>query len=107
MKIADIEYGLGVERNFVIDPCSKKVIAHYNHTKNGLPNDLIRTINQDSEGKMWIGTFGEGLAVYTPDMKEVARFNSRSGFCSNSINYIFKDSNEQCGLPQVRVSPFP
>ena len=80
---------------FVIDPCSKKVIAHYNHTKNGLPNDLIRTINQDSEGKMWIGTFGEGLAVYTPDMKEVARFNSRSGFCSNSINYIFKDSNEQ------------
>lgn len=77
---------------FVLDPEKQRVIRHYGRINNLLPEDLVRSIGQDHKGRMWIGTFGGGLAVYTPDMQTLAYFNEYNGFCSNTINYIFTDS---------------
>ncbi|MDL2208476.1 response regulator [Parabacteroides sp. OttesenSCG-928-O15] len=80
---------------FVCDLKTQKVVAHYNQENNHLPENLVRSINQDNQGNMWIGTFGLGLALFTPEMEKIAGFSEYEGFCSNMINYIFKDSRGQ------------
>ncbi|NDV59508.1 hybrid sensor histidine kinase/response regulator transcription factor [Bacteroides sp. 519] len=77
---------------FVVDIKTQQVIAHYNNEKDNLPEDLVRSINKDNNEQIWIGTFGQGLGIYTADMKPVATLNEHNGFCSNTINYIYKDS---------------
>lgn len=78
---------------FVIDVKTKKLLAHYNQQADSLPENHVRSINQDNQGRIWIGTFGQGLAVFTPDMKRIAKFSEQEGFCSNTVNYIFKDTH--------------
>ena len=53
---------------------------------------------QDSEGRFWIGTFGGGVGIYTPDMQLVRKFNQYEGFCSNTINQIYRSSKGQMWL---------
>jgi len=52
-------------------------------------------MGQDKKGRMWIGTFGRGLAVFTPEMEPLQYFHEQNGFSSNSINYIFVDSHDR------------
>lgn len=78
---------------FVLEPDTKKVLNHYTGSKDRLPEDIIRSINQDDKGRMWIGTFGQGLGVYTSEMEHLAFFNNHNGLLSNTIDYIFKDSH--------------
>jgi signal transduction histidine kinase/DNA-binding response OmpR family regulator len=60
-----------------------------------LPENQVRAINQDKQGRMWVGTFGLGLAVYTKDMQLLADFSEYNGFCSNTVNHIFRDLQGQ------------
>ena len=77
---------------YVIDADNQKTIHHYNSSANNLPEDFVRSINQDQKGYIWIGTFGQGMGIYSPAMEEIVRFNEQNGFCSNMINHIFRDS---------------
>jgi len=81
------QYGI-----FVLDEATKKMLFHYNKENCQLPEEQIRAINQDNQKRMWVGTFGDGLAVYTKDMRLLANFNENNGFCSNTVNHIFRDS---------------
>ncbi len=83
---------------YLLDAKDRTVIAHYNSENNGLPEDLVRSISQDHLGRVWIGTFGRGVAVFTPDMQVIAYFNEQNGFHSNTINYIFADSRQRVWL---------
>ena len=87
---------------FVVDLASKKVIHHYDTSNSQLLENFVRSIAQDSEGRFWIGTFGGGVGIYTPDMQLVRKFNQYEGFCSNTINQIYRSSKGQIGLPPVR-----
>ncbi|MDL2222424.1 hybrid sensor histidine kinase/response regulator, partial [Parabacteroides sp. OttesenSCG-928-N08] len=80
---------------FLLDVKTQKILAHYNQERDGIPENLVRSINQDDQGRMWIGTFGQGLALFSPDMEKIATFSEKEGFCSNTINYIYKDSRGQ------------
>lgn len=80
---------------FVLDSETKKEVAYYHTGKGELQENLIHAIGCDERGQMWIGTFGQGLAVYTRDMRLLADFKVDKGFCSNTVNYIFKDSHGQ------------
>lgn len=80
---------------YLLNMKEKRQIAHYTFNDNGLPEDLVRSIIQDKQGRMWIGTFGRGLAVFTPDMKPLAYFNEENGFISNTINHLFVDSQDR------------
>lgn len=77
---------------WVLDAGTKQTIARYNTSNCQLPEDQVRSIEQDRLGRMWIGTFGLGLAVFTPDMQLLDNFNEYTNFCSNTINHIFMDS---------------
>lgn len=75
---------------YLIDPRDGAILRKYDGSI--LPEEFVRSIGQDTRGNVWIGTFGRGMAVYTPDMKEIARYDEPGGFCSNMINHIYRDS---------------
>ena len=77
---------------YVIASESKKIKQHYTTANINLPEDQVRAIVQDSKKRIWIGTYGNGLAVFSPDMQLLAEFNRSKGFCSNTINNIYNDS---------------
>lgn len=57
--------------------------------------NLVRSIAQDDKGRFWIGTFGGGIGVYTPQMQLIKKFNQYEGFCSNTINSIYLSKSKQ------------
>jgi len=67
------------------------ITRHYDK----LHGNLVRCISQDSKGRFWIGTFGDGLGVYTPELKLMKWFVQRDGFPSNTINQIIRDNEGQ------------
>jgi signal transduction histidine kinase/ligand-binding sensor domain-containing protein len=44
--------------------------------KNGEDYDNITFITEDKTGKIWIGTYAQGIVVYDPDTKTIKRFTS-------------------------------
>ncbi|MDR0394287.1 MAG: response regulator [Tannerella sp.] len=80
---------------FVLDPQSKQVKQRYRAEDGRLPEDFVRSIAQDDKNRMWIGTFGNGLTVYTSGMEPAYDFSEYNGFCSNAVNHIYKDSQGQ------------
>ncbi len=80
---------------YVLPLSNPSAIKHYDTNNSQLHEDLIRSIGADAQGRIWIGTFGGGVAVYTPDMERVELFEGYKGFCSNTINQIFRDSHDR------------
>ncbi len=70
-------------------------VKHYHTGNSSLPDNLVRSIGMDAKGQLWIGTFGGGVAVFSPDMKLLERFAAYNGFSSNTINQIFQDSRHR------------
>ena len=79
----------------VLNPLTMKIIQHYNTNNSELHSDFIRSIAQDEKGRFWIGTFGDGLGIYTPDLQKIKTFTQRDGFCSNTINQIIQDKQKR------------
>lgn len=67
----------------------------YSPGNSGLPNNLVRAISKDNKGRMWIGFFGEGLAILDKEMNIVRTFKTDRGFPSNTVDCIYKDRKGQ------------
>lgn len=80
---------------FVLDPNTMKVIHHYHTSNSELRGNFIRSISQDEKGRFWIGTFGDGMSIYTPDFRRIKTFVQREGFCSNTVNQIYRDNRNR------------
>jgi signal transduction histidine kinase/ligand-binding sensor domain-containing protein/DNA-binding response OmpR family regulator len=50
-----------------------------------------RTLVEDSQGYMWVGTYGQGLYVFNQNRKLVRKFVKGQGINSNTINHLFRD----------------
>lgn len=68
---------------------SKTIIKHID-----IPENLVREVTADAQGRIWVGTFGSGLFLYSSDMKLIETFNTSTGFTSNTINHIYEDSKK-------------
>lgn len=79
----------------VLSPLTMEIIRHYNTENSELQSDFIRSIAQDEKGRFWIGTFGDGLGIYTPDLQKIKTFTQRDGFCSNTVNQIIQDKQKR------------
>jgi len=56
-------------------------------------NGYIRALEEDRQGRMWIGSLGTGIAVYNPQKKNFEVMNQFSGALpSNKINTFLEDS---------------
>lgn len=68
---------------------------------------IIRHLYQDKEGKVWIGTLGEGLLMFDPISEKLTRFSPKV-LCHN-IRSLLEDGNTlwvggDCGLFKLNLS---
>ena len=70
------------------------VKAFFSENSN-LPDNVILSVSQDVKGNLWIGSFGQGISIFTPDFKLIRNINIYNGFCSNAIHYLFRDSKDR------------
>lgn len=90
------------------EKCSKLSPVSQNFF-NLTPNGIVT----DNQGKLWIGSYGLGVYVFDRNKKLRHHLESDSGFISNAIIQIFKDSKGgiwiagQDGLAYVKDSSRP
>ncbi len=66
----------------------------------GLPQSQVNVIIEDSNGYLWIGTQGGGLARF--DGREFKVYTTRDGLLSNIINYLKLDSQQNLWIVHPR-----
>ena len=57
-----------------------------------LSDEVIQTVARDNEGNLWIGTFGKGIEILSPDLTVSHHLSDEEGFPSNAVNDLYKDS---------------
>ncbi|MFC4211228.1 two-component regulator propeller domain-containing protein [Pedobacter lithocola] len=57
-------------------------------------NMAVRTINQDSQQRLWIGTEDGGLLQFNPSTKSIKKYTEQDGLPSSSILNILIDSKD-------------
>jgi signal transduction histidine kinase/ligand-binding sensor domain-containing protein/DNA-binding response OmpR family regulator len=57
-----------------------------------LKDRSIYGILHDTQGKLWIGTYGRGVFVFDKKEKLITNLWTENGFCSNSVSHLFLDS---------------
>lgn len=70
----------------------------FSRNNSTLPNDLVRTLSRDNQGRIWVGFFGEGIAILNPDLQLIRQYRIDNGLPSNTINHIYKDSKGKMWL---------
>jgi Signal transduction histidine kinase len=68
------------------------VIHKEDYINNQLGEKSNYGILRDRQGKLWIGSFGEGISVFNKNNKLITRLKKGNGFCSNIINQLYMDS---------------
>lgn len=61
-------------------------------TRDGLPGDLVVSLCEDSEERLWIGT-DKGLAYYKED--KIISFSERNGLSNTIISSLYEDSQKR------------
>lgn len=89
---------------YQIEKDSKKIRRHFD-----IPNNLVRSLLKDRKGKIWVGTFGGGLFLYSSGMKLIRKFDTFAGFPSNTVNQISEDTRRNIWIATgdglVRFAP--
>lgn len=78
---------------FIYDPLTKavdKVLVN----KPMLGDYAPRALVEDREGRIWVGTYGQGLYVFGKDRKVLHRFSTGNGLMSNTVNHLFRDRHD-------------
>lgn len=61
-----------------------KQVTHY-HTSNGLPNNVIYGVLEDSYGRLWMSS-NRGLSCFNPSTRKFRNFTETDGLQSNQFN---------------------
>lgn len=59
-------------------------------------SNVIKTIREDKKGRLWVGTFQNGVYVYDPAVSKIilhVREDSEYALSNNQIQSLFEDSN--------------
>jgi signal transduction histidine kinase/DNA-binding response OmpR family regulator len=78
------EYGVYTYRN--------GKIRKEEHINSQLQGRSVYGILRDRQGKLWIGTYSEGVAIFDADNKRIDRLHTKAGFFSNDVNSLYRDS---------------
>ncbi len=92
-------------------------IIHYT-TLDGLPNNSIKSITEDNDGNLWIGT-NTGISLFNPEKNKFTNFNEAYGISGGSFNsssaykndngmiFLGSTSGLNCFLPgRIKLSTF-
>jgi signal transduction histidine kinase/ligand-binding sensor domain-containing protein/DNA-binding response OmpR family regulator len=59
--------------------------------EDGLSDNLIWSLARDSEGRLWVGTYGRGVVVLGPGMDSLVRFSTFNYLDSDLVNALLCD----------------
>lgn len=76
------------------NPISGKV-EELNINSISLQDGLIRCISEDVNGNIWIGNWLNGISIITKEFDLIKSFTPWSGFISNNMSFIYKDSSDR------------
>jgi len=65
----------------------------HNEIERFLQGRIITSIFEDSEDRLWVGTWGDGLHLLDPSTGQTVNYNSNDGLPSNKVASILKDDN--------------
>lgn len=100
---------IGTSGQGVLIMKNKRIVEHLMHKEsniNTLSGNLISTIFEDSNGLIWIGTFGDGLNKYNPKTKQIKRYNfdkTNKGFF-DKIYSIWEDKRQDVNILWIATS---
>ena len=57
-----------------------------------ISNLSVYSVLHDRQGKLWIGSCGAGIFIFNANNQCTAKLMDENGFCSNSINQLYMDS---------------
>jgi len=66
-----------------------------NKSNSSLAGDQIRTISQDSNGFIWVGTMNRGISILDPEKNIITNLNTTNGLFCDMIKYIYRDSRSR------------
>ncbi len=64
--------------------------------RDGLSNNFINSILEDSYGNLWFGTYGGGVSIF--DGESFTHITQKEGLIDNWVNSILKDNNNNIWL---------
>ncbi len=80
-----------------IDTGEFVTFKHNPSDRRSLSDGSVRAIAEDSDGRIWVGTYGGGLNRMNSDGRSFQRFSHRSGnqhsLSGNNVTTIFEDSD--------------
>jgi ligand-binding sensor domain-containing protein/DNA-binding CsgD family transcriptional regulator len=56
-----------------------RTFTHNPEDPNSLPDNVVKTIFEDSKGRIWLGFFGEGMALFDPQLETFRHFPNEAG----------------------------
>ena len=82
---------------FKMTPNGKVVnFKHITGNDSSLPGNNINTIYLDSTGKIWVGTEGEGLAMFNPSTGKFEKRITESNGLPSDIIYSIQEDDNNC-----------
>lgn len=63
-----------------------------------LGHQMTNGIRRDRQGKLWVGTFDNGLYVFSPRGQLVKHFTQQNGFFTNNIQHLYEDGKGRIWL---------
>ena len=66
-------------------------LLHRFSAQDRLPENFLRSLALDSQGRLWVGTFGRGVIVYDRNMETVAHFQTGSVSSANMVLDLLAD----------------
>jgi signal transduction histidine kinase/ligand-binding sensor domain-containing protein/DNA-binding response OmpR family regulator len=73
---------------------SNKTIEKQENINALLPDKSVYGILRDRQGKLWVGTYGGGIAIFDAENKLITTLSLKNGFCSNDVNSLYIDHKD-------------
>lgn len=79
---------VGTDRGlYGIDRRSRRTL-HFLDRLDRLSDSQVRALYKDRDGMLWVGTYGHGVTVLTPQLTQAAVFDRNNGLPFDTVNHI-------------------
>ena len=90
---------IGTSRGiYKVSLADKKIVGHYE-----FENNLVRCVMKDSQGRLWIGSFGSGLGIGDDELQDIKLFNMENLFLPIPSMQFMKTAGRMYGSGQEKV----
>ncbi|HLP05574.1 MAG TPA: two-component regulator propeller domain-containing protein [Paludibacter sp.] len=78
---------------FSYNMATREIKPHFAEDRTGLTDNVVRSVVEDSDGNLWVGTLGGGLCVFNPSFRRIHHYPP--GDVVYGVNHIYKDSKNR------------